>query len=121
MANAMRRVSLRNLSAHKVRLVLTVISVVLGTAFVCGSFVFTDTLSGTFNSIFSNSLKGVDTQITPKNDRNVGVPISLTSQVQGIDGVRAVEEQVSGDALLIGSNGKVVRGGGAPSLGGSWT
>ena len=44
MASAMRRVSLRNLGAHKVRLVLTVISVVLGTAFVSGSFVFTDTL-----------------------------------------------------------------------------
>jgi putative ABC transport system permease protein len=121
MANAMRRVSLRNLRAHKVRLVLTVISVLLGTAFVCGSFVFTDTLSGTFTSIFSSSLKGVDTQIAPRNDRNVGVPISLADQVKSIDGVRAVQEQVSGDALLIGSDGKVVRGGGAPSLGGSWT
>ena len=78
----MRRVSLRNLGAHKVRLVLTVIAVVLGTAFVSGSFVFTDTLSGTFNSIFSNSLKGVDTQVKPVNDRNVGVPISLVDQIQ---------------------------------------
>jgi putative ABC transport system permease protein len=121
MANAMRRVSLRNLGAHKVRLVLTVISVVLGTAFVCGSFVFTDTLSGTFNSIFASSLKGVDAQITPRNDRSVGVPISLADQVKSIDGVRAVQEEITGAALLIGSDGKVVRSGGAPSLGGSWT
>src|ERR1700722_9105136 len=104
MASAMRKVSFRNLGAHKVRLVLTVISVVLGTAFVCGSFVFTDTLSGTFNSIFSNSLKGVDTQVTPRSDRNVGVPITLTNQLKAVDGVRAVEQDVSGDALLIGSN-----------------
>src|ERR1700749_3745777 len=121
MASAMRRVSFRNLRAHKVRLLMTVIAVVLGTAFVSGSFVFTDTLSGTFNSIFSNSLKGVDTQVKPISDRNVGVPISLTKQIQGVDGVRSVQEEISGDALLIGSNGKVVRGGGAPSVGGSWT
>jgi putative ABC transport system permease protein len=121
MASAMRKVSFRNIGAHKVRLVLTVVSVLLGTAFVCGSFVFTDTLSGTFTSIFSNSLKGVDSQVTPRSDRNVGVPISLTNQLKAIDGVRAVEQDISGDALLIGSNGKVVRGGGAPSVGGTWT
>ncbi len=121
MANAIRRVSLRNLSAHKVRLLLTVIAVVLGTAFVSGSFVFTDTLSGTFNSIFSTALKGVDSEVTPISDRNVGVPISLGDKIQALDGVRAVQETVTGDALLIGSNGKVVRGGGAPSVGGIWT
>ena len=33
-ANPVRRVALRNLAAHKVRLLLTVLSVVLGTAFV---------------------------------------------------------------------------------------
>src|ERR1700759_426926 len=121
MASAMRKVSFRNLGAHKVSLGLTIIWVGLDTAFVCGSFVFTDTLSGTFNSIFSNALKGVDTEVKPINDRNVGVPISVADQLQGIDGVRAVQVEVSGDALLIGSNGKVVRGGGAPSVGGIWT
>ncbi|WP_313006131.1 hypothetical protein [Corynebacterium variabile] len=33
-ASTMRRVSLRNLAGHKVRLVLTVLAVVLGTAFI---------------------------------------------------------------------------------------
>src|SRR5260221_6601237 len=100
MASAMGRVSVRNLGAHKVRIVLTVIAVVLGTAFVSGSFVFTDTLSGTFNSLLSNQLQGVDTQIKPISDRNVGVPISLGDQLQSIDGVRAVQDEISGDALL---------------------
>ena len=35
--STMRRVSLRNIAAHKVRLFLTVLAVVLGTAFVSGS------------------------------------------------------------------------------------
>ena len=54
-AAAMRRVSVRNLKAHKVRLALTIISVVLGTAFVAGSFVFTDTLKATFTGIFADT------------------------------------------------------------------
>jgi len=40
--------SFRNLPAHKVRLALTVLAVILGTAFVSGSFIFTATLSTTF-------------------------------------------------------------------------
>ena len=36
MSSVMRRVSVRNLVAHKVRLLLTLTSVVLGTAFVAG-------------------------------------------------------------------------------------
>ena len=40
-SSVMRKVSLRNLGAHKLRLALTVFSIVLGTAFVAGSIVFT--------------------------------------------------------------------------------
>ena len=36
MANPMRRVALRNLMANKGRLVLTVLSVLLGTSFIAG-------------------------------------------------------------------------------------
>jgi putative ABC transport system permease protein len=121
MTSAMRRVSVRNLRAHKVRLLLTVISVVLGTAFVTGSFVFTDTLKGTFDSIFSTSLKGVDAEVKPVNDRNAGVPLSLVDQLRTVPGVRAAEIQVSAPVILIGSNGKAVHTGGAPSIGSAWT
>ena len=54
--NPIRKVALRNLAAHKVRLALTVLSVVLGTAFITGSFVFTDTLQRTFDGIFGDAL-----------------------------------------------------------------
>ncbi|HEX4729160.1 MAG TPA: hypothetical protein VH298_15250, partial [Jatrophihabitans sp.] len=75
-SNVMRRVSLRNLAAHKVRLALTVLSVVLGTAFVTGSFVFTDTLGHTFHGLFANVAKGVDVQVTGADDRGSGVPVA---------------------------------------------
>ncbi|MGZ4559258.1 MAG: hypothetical protein ACXVGB_11365, partial [Mycobacteriaceae bacterium] len=72
----MRRVSIRNLAAHKVRLALTVLSVVLGTAFVAGSFVFTDTLQHTFDGLLSGSAQGVDVRVSSPEERSSGVPQS---------------------------------------------
>ncbi|MGV0353021.1 ABC transporter permease [Corynebacterium confusum] len=62
----MRRVSLRNILAHKLRLGLTVLAVVLGTAFIAGSFMFTNSLSSTFDSAVSNSFTGVDAAVSQK-------------------------------------------------------
>jgi putative ABC transport system permease protein len=112
-SSTMRRVSLRNLAAHKIRLALTVLSVVLGTAFVAGSFVFTDTLGHTFNGIFSDVAKGVDVQVRGKEDGSSGVPLSDIDTIKAVPGVRAVEPQVGNDIVLLGSNGKKVQGGGA--------
>ncbi|HEY7046992.1 MAG TPA: FtsX-like permease family protein [Jatrophihabitantaceae bacterium] len=117
---AMRRVSRRSLVAHKVRLVLTVISVVLGTAFVAGSFVFTDTLKHTFNGIFSEADKGVDVRVDARNASNPGVPFTLAGQIKSVPGVRAVQLEASAPLVLIGKNGKRVSTGGAPSEGTIW-
>src|SRR5882724_6102844 len=108
----MRRVSRRSLVAHKVRLVLTVISVVLGTAFVAGSFVFTDTLKHTFNGIFSDADKGVDVRVDAKKDSNPGVPLTLADRIKTVPGVRAVQLETSAPLVLIGTNGKRVSSGG---------
>ncbi len=120
MSAPMRRVSRRNLAAHKVRLVLTVVSVVLGTAFIAGSFVFTDTLKGTFDKIFASSYQGVDVQVQARSDRSAGVPDSLVPTLTNLPGVRAVQVQASAPVVLIGANGKKVDTGGAPSEGSIW-
>src|ERR1700712_1299578 len=117
---AMRKVSLRNLAAHKVRLVLTVLSVVLGTAFVAGSFVFTDTLQNTFNGIFDDTAKGVDVQVTGQEDNGSGVPLADLATLRAVPGVRAVQPGITGQIVLLGSDGKAVKGGGAPSIGQSY-
>ncbi len=116
----MRRVSWRSLVAHKVRLILTVISVVLGTAFVAGSFVFTDTLKHTFNGIFADADKGVDVRVDAKKASNPGVPLGLVDRIKAVPGVRAVQLEASGPLVLIGKNGKRVSSGGAPSQGTMW-
>src|SRR3978361_640441 len=103
---AMRKVSLRNLAAHKVRLVLTVLSVVLGTAFVAGSFVFTDTLQQTFNGIFDDTAKGVDVEVSGQETDGSGVALTDVAKLAAVPGVRAVEPGITGQIVLLGSDGK---------------
>ncbi len=117
---SLRSVSVRNLAAHKVRLVLTVVAVVLGTAFITGSFVFTDTLKATFDKIITVSDKGLDVQVSPRKDTSAGVPVSLVPQLQAIPGVKAVQPQIQQTVVLVGADGKKIQGGGAPTIGGSW-
>jgi putative ABC transport system permease protein len=116
----MRRVSRRNLVAHKVRLVLTLVSIVLGTAFVAGSLVFTDTLKHTFNGIFGDADKGVDVRVDAVNASNPGVPLALAERIKSVPGVRAVQLEVNAPLVLIGKDGKRVSSGGAPSEGTIW-
>lgn len=73
MASTMRKVSLRNIAAHKLRLALTVLAVVLGTAFISGSFMFTNSLSNTFDSVVSNAYSDVDV-VVEDGDELPGVP-----------------------------------------------
>ncbi|MCQ4119763.1 ABC transporter permease [Rhodococcus tibetensis] len=116
----MRKVSLRNLAAHKVRLALTVLSVVLGTAFVAGSFVFTDTLQKTFDSIFENTAQGVDVRVSSAEANSRGIPLGDVDTLVAVDGVRKVAPAVSGQIVLIDSDGAAVQTGGAPSVGESY-
>ncbi|MGH8962564.1 MAG: ABC transporter permease [Jatrophihabitantaceae bacterium] len=117
----MRTVSIRNLQAHKVRLLLTLVSVLLGTAFVAGSFVFTDTLKGSFDKIFTSATKNIDAQVQPRHDYDPGVPTSLVGTIRQLPGVRAVQPEITAALVLIDSHGNKVDSGGAPSQGGVWT
>jgi putative ABC transport system permease protein len=119
--NPLVRVGFRNLRAHKVRLLLTVISVLLGTAFVAGSFVFTDTLKHSFNAIFATGLKGIDTRIEPQHSYDPGVPANLTATIRKVPGVAKVSPQISLPAVVVDSHGKRLQSGGAPSEAGGWT
>ena len=96
MSSAMRKVSLRGLAAHKVRFSLTVLSVVLGTAFIAASFVFTQMLGKSFDDIVELSTDGVAVQVQPTEELSAGVPLALVDTVRAVDGVRAVEPSTSG-------------------------
>jgi putative ABC transport system permease protein len=47
------KTSLRNFFAHKGRMALSAVAVLLSVAFVCGTLVFTDTMNATFDKLFA--------------------------------------------------------------------
>ena len=55
----MFRLALKGALARKLRLALTAVSIILGVAFVSGTYVLTDTLNATFERIFGNAEAGV--------------------------------------------------------------
>ena len=62
----MRKVALRGLFTRKLRLGLTALAIALGVTLIAGTYVFTDTINRSFDRIFTETNKGVDTAITPR-------------------------------------------------------
>src|ERR1044072_3400937 len=122
----MRRVMIKGLLAHKLRLALTALSVVLGVSFVAGTFVLTDTLASTFDNLFSEITGNTDAPIcstekpeplNPSDADRKPVPAKLLDSIRGVSGVAQAEGYVQGYAPIVGKDGKV-GGGQAPTLGG---
>jgi putative ABC transport system permease protein len=61
------RLALKSLWARKVRAAATTFAVVIGVAFVAGSYILTDTIFAAFDEIFEESLKGTSVVITAEN------------------------------------------------------
>src|SRR6478735_9529286 len=128
----MWRVTFRGLAAKKFRLVLTSLAVVLGVAFMAGTFVLTDTLGNVFDNLFANTTRGVDAVVRakepfkPSNDQGGGevtrppVPDSLVGVVRGVDGVDVAQGNLQdGYALVTGKDGEAIVNQ-APTLGVAW-
>ena len=62
----MLRMAIRGLFARKLRTALTGFAVVIGVAFVSGTFIFTDTINASFTDLFERVSKGVDVDVTAK-------------------------------------------------------
>ena len=64
---AMLRLSVRSIVSNKLRLLLTILSVVLGTSFVAGSLMFTSSLESTLSQTVGDAFEDVDVLATSKN------------------------------------------------------
>ncbi|MBQ1099316.1 ABC transporter permease [Streptomyces sp. b94] len=82
----MFRTALRNVFAHKARLLMTVLAVMLGVAFVSGTLVFTNTIS---DALQNSSAKGFDQ-----------VDVAVTTEYQEAKGDQVGEVPELTDALL---------------------
>ena len=125
----MWRATLRGLLAHKLRLALSGLAIVLGVAFVSGTMIFTDTLSRTFTSLFESTSN--DVSVTRATAFEAGfdspggsasyVPSSLVDEIAAVDGVAAAEGYVQTEGVyVLDRSGEVLDTGGAPGVGVSW-
>jgi putative ABC transport system permease protein len=86
--------ALKSLWARRFRALATTFAVVLGVAFVAGSYVLTDTIFAAFDEIFSESLSGTSVVVTAQNpvkQRNgevPTVPARLLPRIRRTPGVR---------------------------------
>ena len=115
----MFKVSLRSLLSHKLRLVLTAISIILGVTFVSGTLVLTDTIRNTFEGVLSNVDKGVAVQVKGPapataagrlSGASLPLPESVLAQVRKVSGVADAVGTVERSGVSLLSNGQVVGG-----------
>lgn len=124
--SAMAATALKGLRANSLRFALTAASVVLGVAFVAGSFVFTDTINARFETLFTDVYAGVDATVRP-DGQGAGGPNgdsfdqAVLEAVLATEGVETAAGGVGGFAQLIDADGNPIGGQGPPTLGFSWT
>ncbi|GLW73388.1 ABC transporter substrate-binding protein [Kitasatospora phosalacinea] len=127
--NASVRIGVRSLLAHRRRLLGTVLSIVLGVAFLTGTMVLGDTLRANFDTLFADADAGTDAVVrsarvldAPNVPGGVRAPLeeSLTAKLRAAPGVSAAEPSVQGAGQLIGADGRPVGGQGPPTLAGNW-
>lgn len=117
----MFRTALRNVLTHKARLLMTVLAVMLGVAFVSGTLVFTDTFGNAYKNKSAKSFDHVSVAITSASDssgddsgrgpkQKPELTDSLLKKADGLPGAGAVLGSVSGFTALADKDGKLVGG-----------
>ncbi|MFE6737115.1 ABC transporter permease [Streptomyces tubercidicus] len=116
----MLRTALRNILAHKARLIMTALAVLLGVAFVSGTLVFGDTTANAFRKATVDSLKGVavvvqtpeaaggedpDGPAAPGAKPASALDTALVHKIGALPGVASVRPTVDGRATVAGKDG----------------
>ena len=118
-------VALKGLAGRKLRAALTAVAIVLGVAMISGTYVLTDTIKAAFSTVFTSVYAKTDAVVSGKtafgNDANSdqlppSFPQSLLGKVRALPGVQEAEGGISDLAQLVGRDGKVISGHGAPAL-----
>ncbi len=123
----MWRATLKGIAGRKVRLALTALAVVLGVAFVSGTYVLTDTLNRSFHGVFGQTLAGVDLVVRRAQPFGGGgtadrqrFPEATVAQTRGVPGVADAQGFVEGYAQFVDRAGHAIQITGAPTIGIAW-
>ncbi|WP_416874130.1 ABC transporter permease [Kitasatospora sp. SC0581] len=118
----MFRTALRNVLAHKGRLLMTVLAVMLGTAFVSGTLVFSDTFGNALRTQNSKSYTDVAVTVADREARNLSddrgeqlagptLTEETRTKVAAVPGVAEVRGVVSGFAGIADTKGALIGNG----------
>jgi putative ABC transport system permease protein len=132
--SGVRTVALRGILDHKGRLVLTLLAVVLGVAFIGGVLTLTDTMTRAFDDLFADVYRDTDAvvrsgeSIESEGDMGGGFEVrdrleaDVLGQVEQADGVVAAAGDAAGYARIIDKDGEAVGDPfmGAPTFGANW-
>ncbi|MFC5722140.1 ABC transporter permease [Streptomyces gamaensis] len=123
----MFRTALRNVLAHKGRLLMTVLAVLLGVAFVSGTLVFTSTISNAQQNSLQKGFTGVDVAIHTTGraaaDPEAGpgrpgerpaLSQQLLDKAATVPGAASASGSVAGYAAVAGKDGKLASEGQSP-------
>jgi putative ABC transport system permease protein len=98
------KLALKGVLAHKLRLAMTALAIVLGVAFVSGTYVFTDSITASFRSLFEGVNSRIDLYVQGVSEFGVGsnrIDEALVEQVGAIPGVLTAAPSVEGVAQLV--------------------
>ncbi|AJE41048.1 ABC transporter permease [Streptomyces nodosus] len=123
----MFRTALRNVLAHKARLLMTVLAVMLGVAFVSGTLVFTNTISEAYQKSSAKGFDQVDVALQPDRSRSTGDKVrarpelkqALLDKAAKTPGAETAIGVVNGFTAIADKDGKLI-GGGFRSQGGNY-
>ncbi|WP_030683271.1 ABC transporter permease [Streptomyces cellulosae] len=115
----MFRTALRNVLAHKARLLMTVLAVMLGVAFVSGTLVFTNTISEAFQKSSANGFDQVDVAVDAKFQESEGDRLgrapeltqALIDESAKVPGAASAVGVVGGFTAIADKDGKLIGGG----------
>ncbi|NYV76012.1 ABC transporter permease [Streptomyces sp. UH6] len=124
------RNAVRGFLAHKGRMALSGIAVLLSVAFVCGTLVFTDTMNTTFDKLFATT--SADVTVSPgdadaENSSSTGeppvLPAAVVADVERAEGVASAEGGVFSTNVTVVDADKdsLSPTSGAPTIVGNWT
>ena len=124
----MLKVTLRGLMAHKVRLIATAVSVLLGVAFMSGTQVLTSSVSASFDKVFADVYASIDVVVrstnevdTPFGPERTRISEAVLPTLVGVPGVEAAEGQVVGQIRVLDKdNQPLVAAQGPPNFGLNW-
>ena len=122
----MFRIALKGIFGRKARLILTSLAVILGTSFLAGTSVFSDTLTRTFDNLFSDVFKNVDAYVRSTDSVDTGFgeqrapsAVSALDTILKVKGVSAAVGDMQSYARVIDKDGKPIgQDQGPPTFGG---